>query len=83
VPAAIATATRIADGKDVVVASASVAAQALDLGLLDAVAVSLVPVVLGEGIPYFAELTAAPHRFDDPVVIPGTRATHLTYTVRH
>jgi hypothetical protein len=39
-------------------------------------------VLLGEGIPYFAGLTGAPHRFDDPVVIPGTRATHLRYSVR-
>jgi hypothetical protein len=37
---------------------------------------------MGEGIPYFAGLGAAPHRFDDPVVTPGTRATHLQYAVR-
>lgn len=79
---AIATARDIAGDKDVCIASASVAAQALDLGLLDGVSVSLVPVLLGEGIPYFANLTAAPHRFDDPVVVPGRRATHLTYAVR-
>ena len=30
----------------------------------------------------FADLTAAPHRFDDPIVIQGQRATHLKYTVR-
>jgi hypothetical protein len=58
------------------------AAQALDLGLLDGVSVSLVPVLMGAGIPYFASLTAAPHRFDDPVVVQGRRATHLTYAVR-
>jgi dihydrofolate reductase len=81
-PDAIATARDIAGGKNVVVASASIAAQALDLGLLDAVSVSLVPVVLGSGIPYFANLTGAPHRFEDPVVVVGRRATHLTYAVR-
>ena len=75
-------AKEIAGDKNVVIASANVAAQALDLGLVDEVHVSLVPVLMGEGIPYFANLGSAPHRFDDPVVIPGKRATHLQYTVR-
>jgi dihydrofolate reductase len=75
-------AKEIAGDKDVTIASASIAAQALDDGLVDEVHVSLVPVLMGEGIPYFASLGAAPHRFDDPVVIPGTRATHLQYAVR-
>lgn len=82
VPEGIARALQIADGKDVTIASADIARQALDLGLVDEVWVSLVPVLLGEGIPYFAGLTGAPHRFDDPVVIQGTRATHLRYRVR-
>jgi hypothetical protein len=37
---------------------------------------------LGRGIPYFTNLTGAPHHFDDPVVIQGKRATHLRYRVR-
>lgn len=82
VAAGIATAREIAGGRDVVVASASVAAQALDLGLLDEVRISLVPVLLGAGIPYFADLARPPHRFEDPTVVAGTRATHLTYAVR-
>ncbi|WP_447001714.1 dihydrofolate reductase family protein [Saccharothrix isguenensis] len=82
VEAGIAEAKRIAGDEDVTIASADIAAQALDLGLVDEVHVSLVPVLLGEGIPYFANLTRAPHRFDDPVVVQGTRATHLKYVVR-
>ena len=78
----ITRAREIAGDRDVSIASADIARQALDLGLVDEVCVSLVPVLLGEGIPYFAGLTGAPHRFDDPVVIPGTRATHLRYSVR-
>jgi len=78
----IARAKEIAGDKDVTVASADVAGQALNLGLLDEVHVSLVPVLLGNGIPYFANLTAGPHRFEDPVVTPGTRATHLRYAVK-
>ena len=72
----------IAGDKDVSIASASIAAQALDLGLVDEVIISLVPVLLGEGIPYFAGLAHAPHRFDEPVIIPGRRVTHLRYAVR-
>jgi dihydrofolate reductase len=80
--AAIAKAREVAGGEDVCVASANIAAQALDLGLLDEVRISLVPVLLGAGIPHFANLAGAPHRFDDPVIVAGTRAVHLTYAVR-
>jgi dihydrofolate reductase len=82
VATAVERAKEIAGDKNVTIASASIAAQALDLGLVDEVHVSLVPVLLGEGIPYFANLGAAPHRLEDPVVIPGKRATHLQYRVR-
>lgn len=75
-------AQEIAGARHVSIASADVARQALDLGLVDEVCVSLVPVLLGDGIPYFSRLTGAPHRFDDPAVIPGKRATHLRYPVR-
>jgi dihydrofolate reductase len=68
--------------KDVAIARASIAAQALDLGLVEEVTISLVPVLLGTGIPYFANVARAPHRFDDPVIIPGSRVTHLGYAVR-
>jgi len=82
VPAAVAAAKEIAGDLDVTIASADIAAQALDHGLVDEVHVSLVPVLLGQGIPYFAGLGAAPHRLDDPTVVQGARATHLSYRVR-
>jgi dihydrofolate reductase len=82
VDSGIAAARQAAGDKDVSVASASIAAQALDLGLVDEVLISLVPVLMGKGIPYFAGLARAPHRFDDPVIIPGSRVTHLRYAVR-
>ncbi|MFI8068846.1 dihydrofolate reductase family protein [Streptomyces sp. NPDC086033] len=78
----IARASEIAGDKHVSIASADIARQALDLGLVDEVYISLVPVLLGKGIPYFADLTGAPHRFDDPIVIQGKGATHLRYRVR-
>ncbi|TXL57476.1 dihydrofolate reductase family protein [Aeromicrobium terrae] len=82
VEAAIERAKDVAGDRNVTIASADIAAQALDLGLVDEVHVSLVPVLMGEGIPYFARLGAAPHRFEDPTVVEGKRATHLAYRVR-
>jgi dihydrofolate reductase len=77
----IAEARRLAGQRDVCIASASIAAQALDAGLIDEVIASLVPVMLGQGIPYFGGLVKAPHRFGDPVITAGRRATHLRYAV--
>lgn len=44
--------------------------------------VSLVPVLLGEGIPFFANLKGAPVELEDPRVVEGTGVTHLSYRVR-
>ena len=79
---AIAKAREIAGDKDVVVASANVIQQALDLGLVDEVCVSLVPVLFGEGIPYFSKLDRGHLLLEDPVVVQGRRALHLRYLVR-
>lgn len=81
VATAIDRAREIAGGKDVTIASANVAQQALTLGLVDEVCVSLVPVLFGEGIPYFANL-GGHHLLEDPVVVQGHRALHLRYPVR-
>ena len=72
---------QLAGDRDVCIASASIAAQALELGLVDEVIISLAPVMLGQGIAYFGELAHAPHRFGDPVIIAGHRVTHLRYPV--
>jgi dihydrofolate reductase len=82
VEAAIANAREVAGDQDVVIASPTVVQQALDLGLVDEVCVSLVPVLFGEGKRYFSTLAHGHVAFDDPVVVPGTRAVHLRYPVR-
>ena len=82
VEAGIAAAREIAGEKDVTIASTQIAQQALDLGLVDEVCVSLAPVLLGEGVPYFAKLDRGHVLFDDPVVVQGRRALHLRYPVR-
>ena len=82
VEAAITQARQIAGDKDVTIASPSITRQALDLGLVDEVCVSLVPVLFGEGIPYFAGLDRGHQLLDDPIVVQGRRALHLRYQVR-
>jgi len=82
VEAAVATARAIAGNKHVTIASANIAQQALALGLVDEVCVSLVPVLFGEGIPYFSKLNHGHLLLEDPVVVQGRRALHLRYPVR-
>ncbi len=77
---AIDVARDIAGDKNVVVGAPSVTQQCLELGLLDAIHIDLVPVVLGRGIRLFDHLTK-------PVELLVTEAsgnphvTHITYQV--
>ena len=64
------------------IASANVIQQALNLGLVDEVAVSLVPVLFGEGKSYFGKLKDGHLMLEDPEVVKGRRATHLIFKVR-
>ena len=82
VEAAIAKAQEIAGDKNITIASPNIIQQALELGLVDEVCVSLVPVLFGEGIPYFAKLDRGKVMLEDPVVVQGRRALHLRYPVR-
>jgi dihydrofolate reductase len=82
IEAGIAKAREIAGDKDVTIASANLIQQALDLGLVDEVCISLAPVLFGEGIPYFSTLDHGHLLLEDPVVVQGRRALHLTYPVR-
>jgi dihydrofolate reductase len=79
---AIATAKEIAGDTFVTIASADIIQQALNLGLVDELCVSQVPVLFGRGVRYFGELVGGHVVLDDPVVVQGTRALHLRYPVR-
>ncbi|MDQ0380352.1 dihydrofolate reductase family protein [Amycolatopsis thermophila] len=79
---AVRVASDLAGDKDVVVASAKIAQQVLDAGLLDAINVDQVPVLLGEGVRWFENLGKAPVHLSDPTVIEGNGVTHLAYEVR-
>ena len=82
VEAAVATAQEIAGDRVVAVAAGTIARQALELGLLDEVAVDLVPVVMGEGRPFFGPLSLADVPLGNPTTcIQGDRVTHLVFPV--
>jgi dihydrofolate reductase len=77
---AVSTAVALAGDLDVAVSGAVTARAVLDAGLLDVLDVSLVPLVLGEGVPWLAG-SAGPVRLSDPVVTPAPGVTHLRYEV--
>ena len=82
IEAAIAKAQDLAGGMSVGVAAGTVAGQAIAAGLLDEVAIDLVPVVLGAGHPYFADVQPDAVRLGDPTtVVRSTRVTHLRFPV--
>jgi dihydrofolate reductase len=81
---AIEAAREIAGGKHIGVNAGTIASQCLDLRLLDEVWLSLVPVVLGAGDPFFTGLGNAPFDLEGPLSIaPSGRVTHLRYRVRY
>jgi dihydrofolate reductase len=81
VESAIAQAKAVAGDKAVALATPTVTRAALAAGLLDALSVNLVPILLGEGIPWFAGIADAPVTLEGPAIVPGTGVTHLTYRV--
>lgn len=80
VETAVATARGLAGDLDVAVAGGQTARACLDAGLLDVIDVTLVPVVMGAGIPWFAG-ASGPVRLSDPEVTPAPGVTHLRYRV--
>ena len=72
VAAAIGRAKEIAGDRDIGVTAGTIAGQALAAGLLDEVAIDLVPVVMGSGRRFFGD--AGPARLGDPTaVVQGSR----------
>jgi len=80
---AVARAQQLAgDAPTVGVAAGDVGGQALALGLVDEVAMDVVPVVFGSGKRYFGSV-GTQYPLEDPhVVVQGRRVLHLRYRVR-
>jgi len=82
VAAAVEEAKERAGDRVVAVCAGNVGGQALALGLVDEVAMDVVPVVFGKGKRYFGRLDSQ-HLLEDPsVVIQGDRVLHLRYRIR-
>lgn len=82
VEAAVATAQEIAGNRIVAVTAGTIARQCLELGLLDEVAIDLVPVVMGRGRPFFGEMRLEDVALGDPTAcVQGDRVTHLVFPV--
>jgi dihydrofolate reductase len=84
VEAAIAQAQQLAGDRVVAVTGGTIARQCLELGLLDEVAVDLVPVVMGAGSrPFFGELSSGDVMLGNPTLcVPGDRVIHLEFPVQ-
>ncbi|GIF17613.1 deaminase [Paractinoplanes tereljensis] len=78
---ALSAARKEAGDRDIAVATPSITQQFLDAGELDAIVVSLVPVLLGRGIRFFDNLATTPIRLSDPKVTEGHGVTHLTFQI--
>jgi dihydrofolate reductase len=77
---AVAQARAAAGDKDVAIATPGTVRQCLDAGILDELQVNIVPVVLGEGLPFFDGIERLVE-LEGPDVVEGTGVTHLRYRV--
>jgi dihydrofolate reductase len=82
VTAAIDKAQELAGKRTIAVNAGEVGSQILAAGLVDEVAMDVVPVVFGSGKRYFGSIDGQ-HLLEDPyVVIQGDRVLHLRFKVR-
>ena len=84
VRSAVEQAQSIAGDRVVAVTGGTIAGQCLELGLLDEVAIDLVPLVMGAGRPFFGRTKLQDVTLGDPTVcIQGDRVTHLVFPARN
>jgi dihydrofolate reductase len=82
VEAGIALAKKLAGDGVVDVTAGDVGGQAFAAGLVDEVAMDVVPVVLGEGVRFFGSHVGTVLLDDPDQVVRGDRVLHLHYTVK-
>ena len=82
VEAGIALAKDLAGDGLVCVTAGDLGGQAFSAGLVDEVAMDVVPVVLGDGVRFFGSHTGTVLLDDPDRVVQGDRVLHLHYTVR-
>lgn len=81
IESAVAQAQAVAGDKDVAVGAASLVQQALRAGLLDEMHVSLVPLLLGDGVRLFENFGGQPVKMAITRVINDPDVTQITYRV--
>jgi dihydrofolate reductase len=79
----IAVAKDISGDTDVSLMAGDIGGQALAAGLVDEVTLDLVPLIMGEGVPFFGNARLGTTLLEDPDdVVQGDRVLHLRYRVR-
>jgi dihydrofolate reductase len=78
---ALQQAAAVAGGRPIALASPSIVEQCLNAGLVDRIHVSLVPVLLGDGVRFFDGLAGARVELEATDVVAGTGVTYLSYRV--
>jgi dihydrofolate reductase len=81
IEAAVAQAKEFAGDGDVTITGGNLTGQALAAGLVDEIAYSLAPALLGSGRRFFGDYIGPEILLDNPRVVEGDRVTHLHYRV--
>ena len=83
IESAIAQARAAARGGDIGLSGASIVQQAINARLVDEILIDLVPVFLGKGIRYFADMDPTITLEGPTQVVEGKRVTHIRYRVHN
>jgi Dihydrofolate reductase len=81
VESAIRQAQQVAGEKDVVVCTASILQQCLNLGLMDEIHIDVAPLLLGKGVRLFDHLDIKPLELERIRVIEAAGVTHMGFRV--
>jgi len=81
VESAIRQAKQAAGGKDVVVCTASILQQCLNLGLMDEIHLDVAPFLLGKGVRLFDHLNIQPTHLERIRAVAASGVTHLGFRV--
>jgi dihydrofolate reductase len=81
IESAIRQAKQAAGDKDVVVCTASILQQCLNLGFMDEIHVDVVPLLLGKGVRLFDHLNIEPIELESIRVVAAPGVTHLGFRV--
>src|SRR5687767_3644073 len=81
VESAIRQAKQAAGDKDVVICTASILQQCLNLGLMDEILIDVAPILLGKGVRLFDHLDIKPSELERIRVVDAPGVTHLGFRV--